>query len=331
MKQTGLSLTLALALACLLALAASALIGTMPLAPNAVASALFGTGDPQTQIIVWEIRLPRALAALCVGLALGLSGAALQGLLRNPLAEPGTLGISASAALGAAAAIAFGLTALTPLSVMAAAISGATIATGLLAVAASRGLSSTGLILVGAGLSSLSGALLALLMNFSPNPFTTAELVNWMLGSVANRSALDVGLTLPLLGIGASLIALSSNGLRALTLGEEGAIGVGAHVGQTRLLVIAGTGLATGASVALAGVVGFVGLVAPHLVRPLVGNDPARTLWPSAFLSALLLVLADLAIRLIPSEQELKLGVLAALIGAPVFVAIAARGDSHGR
>ncbi len=321
------ALTLGLTLACALALALSALAGPSAVSAAHAMAALFGGGSDAARVIVWEIRLPRALAAFVTGAALGLSGAALQGLLRNPLAEPGVLGVSASAALGAATAISFGLGALSPLAVPIAAIAGALLAVALLAATAARGASNTGLILVGVGISSLAGALMAMLMATAPNPFSLSELVNWMLGSVANRSLADLAFVAPFLGLGALLLSLAGQGLRALTLGEEAAAGLGARLSVVRLLVIAGGGLATGASVAIAGVVGFVGLITPHLVRPLVGRDPASAMWPSALLAGLILVSADLLIRLIPSNQELKLGVLAALIGAPVFIVIAARGE----
>jgi iron complex transport system permease protein len=328
MKSAGVALRLTVA--SLLALAGAALIGPTPLAPGDALAALVGAGSAEAQIIVLEIRLPRALTAFVVGAALGLSGAALQGLLRNPLAEPGVLGVSSLAALGAAGTIAFGLFGATPLAVATAAVAGAALAVSLLAIAASRGVSTTGLILVGVGVSSFGGALLALIMNLAPNPFTVAELINWMLGSAANRSLADLAVATPLMAIGGLLIAAAAKGLSALTLGEEAALSVGASVPRTRLLIIVGAGLATGAAVALAGIVGFVGLVAPHLVRGLVGHDPARSLWPASLLAGLLLVLADTAIRLAPGEAELKLGVVAALLGAPAFLALALRGERHG-
>lgn len=324
------AVALVLAVASLGALAAAALVGPTPLAPGEAIAALFGAGGADAQIIILEIRLPRALTAFAVGAALGLSGAALQGLLRNPLAEPGVLGVSSLAALGAAGVIAFGLFDAAPLAVTAAAVAGAALAVALLALAAARGVSTTGLILVGVGVSSFGGALLALIMNLAPNPFTVAELVNWMLGSAANRSLADLAVATPLMAVGAVLIVAAAPGLSALTLGEEAAAAVGAAVARTRLLVIVGAGLATGAAVALAGIVGFVGLVAPHLVRGLVGHDPARTLWPASLLAGLLLVLADTAIRLAPGEAELKLGVVAALLGAPAFLILALRGERHG-
>jgi iron complex transport system permease protein len=274
-------------------------------------------------IVVWEIRLPRAIAAYLVGATLGLSGAALQGLLRNPLAEPGVLGVSACAALGATLVLFYGAAVASPLIVSAAAIIGALLATTLLAMIAMRTSSIITLILVGIGLSSFAGALMALLLNLAPNPFTLSDLISWSLGSVANKSLDDLMIMLPLSALGAVLIGLSARSLTALTLGDAAALTVGVDVKKTRLLVVTGTGLATGAAVSIAGAIGFIGIVAPHLIRPLVNYDPARLLWPSAMLGGVMLVLADIGIRLIPTPAELRLGVVAALIGAPVFVWIA--------
>lgn len=323
MKDARLNLILLAALA--VAVLASGAIGTTPLPPGRLAAAILGGGQPGDAIVLWEIRLPRALAAMTVGLALGASGAALQGLLRNPLAEPGVLGVSAWAALFATVTLFFGFAAWSPFALPLAAILGALAATALIALVATRGQSVAGLILVGVGLSSLAGALMALAMNLAPNPFTLADLVNWTLGSVANRSLADIAVTLPFLLPGLALLWLARGGLAALTLGEEAAAGIGLDLARHRLLVVLGAGLATGASVAVAGAIGFVGIVAPHLVRPWTGYDPARSLVPSALAAALMLVLADIAIRLLPGDFELRLGVVAALAGAPLFVLIALR------
>jgi iron complex transport system permease protein len=306
-------------------LAVSCLVGPRALGPGDLLAALAGAGPEEARVILWEIRLPRALAALGVGLALGASGAALQGLLRNPLAEPGVLGVSSGSALAATAALYWGLTAASAWVLPLAAVAGALAVTALLAVLAPRVGSVVTLVLVGVGLSALTGALMSLLVNLAPNPFSLADMVNWMMGSVANRSLADLVFALPFWALAAVLLALAAPGLRVLGLGEEAARGAGADVGRIRLLVVLATGLASGAAVAVAGAVGFVGIVAPHLVRPLVGHDPARTLVPSALLAGVLLVLADLVVRLVPTGQELKLGVVAALVGAPVFIAIAAR------
>ena len=314
-----------LTLAVLMALAAACFLGSTPMPPDRVFAALLGFGDPSDTLVVWQIRLPRALAAFVVGAALGISGAALQGLLRNPLAEPGVMGISATASLGATFALYYGLTAISPWSVPIGAITGALAATFLVAVMAIRVQSIVTLILIGVGLSSFSGALMSLLLNFAPNPFSLSDMINWMLGSVANRSFPDMAMAAPFMIVGFAILIWSRRGLSALTLGEEAAAGVGVNLKNQRLAVVLGAGLATGASVSIAGAIGFVGIVAPHLVRPLTGHDPARSLIPAALLAGLILVLADIGVRLLPTDGELKLGVVAALVGAPVFAWIAAK------
>ena len=307
------------------AIVLSLLLGSVPLPIDRVLGALAFQASSGDQLVVWDIRLPRSLAAALVGAALGMSGAALQGLLRNPLAEPGILGVSATAALFASFVLYYGLTASAPFVLPIAAVSGALVATGIVAAAALRNQSVVTLILIGVGLSSFAGALMALLMNFAPNPFNLADMVNWMLGTLANRSMEDLWLSLPLAALGMGILLASRRGLAALGLGEETAAGLGVDLTRQRLAVIIGAGLSTGAAVALAGAIGFVGIVAPHLVRPLVRYDASRLLVPSALLGALLLVLADIGVRVIPSDFELKLGVVAALIGAPVFIWIAAK------
>jgi len=308
-----------------LAIGLSALLGSVPLPLDRVFAALVWQGSEGDQIVVWQIRLPRALSAAIVGAALGMSGAALQGLLRNPLAEPGILGVSATAALFATFVLYFGLAALGPFVLPSAAVFGALIATVLVSAAAIRHHSVVTLILIGVGLSSFAGALMALLMNLAPNPFNLADMINWMLGTVANRSLQDIAFSAPFVIAGMMAMLMTRSGLAALALGEEAAQGLGLNLKSLRLGVIAGAGLATGAAVALAGAIGFVGIIAPHLVRPLVQFDPARSLAPSALLGALILVIADIAVRIIPTDNELKLGVVASLIGAPIFVWIASR------
>ncbi|MEM9988275.1 MAG: iron ABC transporter permease [Pseudomonadota bacterium] len=316
-------LTPGLALACGLAIFVACFLGSTPLSVGRVVAALFGGGAAGDQLVVWSIRLPRAVAAFLVGAALGISGAALQGLLRNPLAEPGVLGVSATSSLAATFSLYYGLVALSPWILPLAAILGALAATTLLALAAIRTRSIVTIILIGVGLSSFAGALMSLLMNLAPNPFSLSDMINWMLGSVANRSSVEIGFALPFMLAGAGILLATGRGLSALTLGEEAASGVGLNLRKQRILTVLGAGLATGASVALGGAIGFVGIVAPHLVRPFVGHDPARSLIPSALLAGLILVIADIGVRLIPTDNELKLGVVAALIGAPVFVWVA--------
>ena len=313
------------AVATLLALGAACGLGSTPMSAERVLAALLGGGDAGDRLVVWEIRLPRALAAFLAGAALGASGAALQGLFRNPLAEPGVLGVSATASLAATFFLYYGLAALSAWALPVAAIAGALAATALIAVAAVFTRSIVTLILIGIGIASFTGAAMSLLMNLAPHPYALSDMINWMLGSVANRSVDDIALAAPFLLLGLIILYGSRRGLAALTLGEEAAAGVGLNLLRQRAATVLGAGLSTGASVALAGVIGFVGIVAPHIVRPLVAHDPARSLAPSALLAGLLLVLADIGVRLIPSEQELRLGVVAALVGAPVFVWIVVR------
>ena len=309
--------------ASLLAIIAACFLGSTSLPIDRLLGALFGGADAGDRLVVWQIRLPRALAAYIVGAALGISGAALQGLLRNPLAEPGVLGVSASASLMATFSLYYGIASITPWALPIAAIIGALSATAVITLAALRTQSVVTLILIGVGLSSFAGAAMSLLMNLAPNPFSLSDMINWMLGSVANRSFDEIMLAGPFILAGALILFTTRRGLSALTLGEEAASGIGLDLQRQRILTVVGAGLATGGAVALAGAIGFVGIVAPHIIRPLVGHDPARSLLPSALLSGLILVLADIFIRLVPTNSELKLGVVAALIGAPAFVWIA--------
>ncbi len=317
------ALTPGLIVASAVAILAACLIGPTPLSLGRAAAGMAGIGTPGDTIVIWSIRLPRALAAFAAGAALGASGAALQGLLRNPLAEPGVLGVSATASLAATVALYYGAAAWTPWATPIAAILGALAATALIVAAAVRTRSVVTLILVGVGLASFAGAAMSLILNFAPHPFTLADMINWTLGTVANRSFHDLGFAAPFLAAGLAVLAATRRGLAALALGEEAASGVGLDVRRQRVLTVLGAGLATGAAVSLAGAIGFIGLVAPHFVRPLVDHDPGRSLAPAALLAGLILVVADIAVRLSPTTQELKLGVAAALIGAPVFVWIA--------
>ncbi|MEL7449981.1 MAG: iron ABC transporter permease [Pseudomonadota bacterium] len=316
-------LTPGLLLASALAVLAACLLGSTPLEVSRVVAAFAGSADAGDRIVVWAIRLPRALTAFCVGAALGVSGAALQGLLRNPLAEPGVLGVSATASLTATFALYYGLVAINPWALPIGAITGALLATTLIALAAIRTQSVVTLILIGVGLASFAGAMMSLMMNLAPNPFSLSDMINWMLGSVANRSFDDLLFAAPFLAGGCAILFASRRGLSALTLGDEAASGIGLNLRRQRLLVVLGAGLATGGAVALAGAIGFVGIVAPHIVRPWVNHDPARSLLPSAILAGLILVIADIGVRLLPTDNELKLGVVAALVGAPAFVWIA--------
>jgi iron complex transport system permease protein len=280
--------------------------------------------------VLWQVRAPRVMTALMVGAALGLAGAVMQGLLRNPLADPGVLGVSAMAALGAALAIVAGAAAF-PGAVETAALVGAGLAGGLLILFSARVRSPEALILFGVALSSFAGAATALIFNLSPSPIATAEVMSWLLGSVQNRSWIDVAWVTPAIMLSGVLATMAAPGLRMLSLGEETARTSGLAMARLRLMALLSAALATGAAVAVAGVIGFVGLAAPHLVRTLVKGDPGRVLFPSALAGGLMLVVADLLARMTPTDQELKLGVFTALVGAPLFALIAWRAAREWR
>ncbi len=295
-------------------------IGPVRLSPLAVIDALFGGGSEVAQVIVREIRLPRAILGFAIGGILGLSGAALQGLLRNPLAAPSLFGAPQSAAFGAVLVIALGLADVRSWALPVVAIMAAFASVFALLAIAGRNAGLLILILAGLAISSLAGAATALVMNLSSNPFAVLEIAFWLLGSLEDRSFQHVTLALPFIVAGALVLWSQRNAFRALSIGEEAAQSLGVDVGRLRLLVIAGVALGVGGAVAVAGTIGFIGLVAPHLMRPLIGHDPARLLVPSALAGSALLLAADIAVRIIPSTSDIKVGVLTSIIGVPFFL-----------
>ena len=307
-----------LALALLVATALSLLAGKVWVPPAA-----FTTADPRWLIIA-ELRLPRTVLAALVGAGLGVSGAAMQGYLRNPLADPGLFGVSAGAALGAVLALFFGLAAqgwLLP----AFALAGAGAAMALLALLVGRSGSLIVFTLGGVILSSIAGSMTALAISLAPTPFASAQIVTWLMGALTDRSWDDVGLALPLIGLGVALLALTGRALDALTLGEAAARSMGVDPLRLQILIVVGIGLCVGASVATAGVIGFVGLMVPHLVRPFVGHRPSAVLLPAALGGALLLVVADSLVRVAPTVSELRLGIAMAMLGGPFFLVLLLR------
>lgn len=282
--------------------------------------------DPELlRLILVQIRLPRALLGVMVGATLGLSGAVLQGFLRNPLAEPGLLGASSSAALGAVIALYFGLSALFPAALPLAGIAGSALGLMLVILLARGSGSILTLILAGVAVNALAGALTALALNLAPSPYAAMEIVFWLLGSLADRSLEDVGIATPFMLAGWFLLLRLGRGLDALSLGEETARSLGFDIPRLRLEMVLGVGLSVGAAVAVAGSIGFVGLVVPHLLRPLVGHRPGLLLPASALGGAALTLAADLAVRWFSAGQELKLGVVTALVGAPFFLYLLVR------
>ncbi len=316
-------LVLLLALAWLAVFVMAVLLGETQLSAAQYVQAFTQPGSAPAEVL-WAIRAPRAATAAVIGAGLGLAGAAMQGLLRNPLADPGVLGVSASAGLGAAAAIAFGLAA-TPGAVEGGAMFGALVAGALVVALAARFREPETLILLGVSLSAFAGALTALVFNLSPSPVSTMEVLAWLMGSAANRDWDDVARAVAPMVVGAGLCLWAGRGLTMLTLGEETAAMSGLPMARLRTAAVAGAAVLSGAAVAAGGVIGFVGLAAPHLVRRMAGDDPKAVLVPAAVMGALLLTAADLAARMIPTEQELKLGVVTALFGAPLFALVAWR------
>jgi iron complex transport system permease protein len=310
---------LALAALILVLCLLSLMVGPAGLSPGEVLGALVGAEGPAA-VIVRDIRLPRMLLAALIGATLGVSGAALQGLLRNPLAAPEVFGAPQAAAATASAVIAFGFLPVTSFAVPAAGIAGALISVGGLVAIAGRRASLTVTLLAGLALASFAGAATALILNLAPNPFIALEVAFWLLGSLEDRSFQHVMLAFPFIIAGGVMLLSQRDAFRALSLGEETAQSLGVDVGRLRLFVISGVALGVGGAVAVTGTIGFIGLVAPHLMRPLIGHDPGRLLVPSALAGSALLLAADIAVRIIPSTSDIKVGVLTSIIGVPFFL-----------
>lgn len=278
--------------------------------------------DPRWLIIV-ELRLPRTILAAIVGAGLGLSGAAMQGYLRNPLADPGLFGVSAAAALGAVVSMFFGFTLFWLLPAFA--LAGAAAAMALLALLVGRSGSMIVFTLGGVIIASIAGSLTAMVISLAPTPYATSQIITWLMGALTDRSWADVWIALPLTAAGMALLALTGPSLDALTLGEPAARSMGVDPARLQRLIVVGVGLCVGAAVAAAGVIGFVGLMVPHLVRPFAGHRPSAVLLPSAIGGALLLVLADSLIRIAPTVSELRLGIAMSMLGGPFFLVLLLR------
>lgn len=274
--------------------------------------------------IMAELRLPRAILGLSIGAVLGLSGAVLQGYLRNPLADPTVVGVSSSAALGGVTAIFLGLT-VYPLGLFVCAMIGAGLAMLLLAAMAGRSGGSLGFILAGMVLSTLAGSLTAFLISIAPNPFAASEIIAWLMGALTDRGMDDVIHALPFMAVGGAILLVTGPALDALTLGEDSARSLGFNPARERWMIVAGVGLAVGASVAVSGVVGFVGLIVPHFIRSLIGERPSSILFPSALGGAILTLTADSLVRLTPGAGEVRLGIAMAVLGAPFFFLLLTR------
>ncbi|HEY0269716.1 MAG TPA: iron ABC transporter permease [Sphingomonas sp.] len=311
-------LTLWLLLGCALAAALSVIAGKVWLPWGAWTAA-----DPRSIIIV-ELRLPRTVLALTVGAALGLSGAVMQGYLRNPLADPGLFGVSSGAALGAVTSLYFGYAA-SFLLLPGFALAGAAVTMAFLALIAGRSGSLILFTLAGMIITSIAGSLTAFAISLAPTPFVSSEIVMWLNGALTDRSWQDVQLALPMVVAGALVATMLGRPLDALTLGEDAARSMGVDLRRLQIGVIVSTSLCVAASVASAGVIGFVGLLVPHMVRPFAGHRPSAILLPSALGGALLLTVADALVRLLPTVSELRLGIAMSLLGGPFFFALLLR------
>ena len=309
-------------LTALLALLFSAalVLGPADIGPVESLRALVVDNGGALTLVMREIRLPRAILAVLIGASLGMAGAAMQGYLRNPLADPGLIGVSGSAAFGAVLSIQTGVAATVAFALPLSALTGALVGVFLvLALAGPRGSSLT-LILAGIAISAMAAALTSLTLNLSPNPFAASEIVFWMMGSLADRSMTHVWIAWPLIALGGVLLASLARGLDALTLGEDAAEAMGISLKRLRLTLVFGTAAVVGASTAVAGAIGFIGLVVPHILRPFVGAKPGQLLWASALGGAIMLLVADIGVRVVLPSRDLKLGVLTALVGAPLFL-----------
>jgi iron complex transport system permease protein len=277
--------------------------------------------DPRW-LIITELRVPRTVLAIAVGAALGISGAALQGYTRNPLADPGVLGVSSMAALGAVMTIYMGLAAASPWMLTLCAMVGAVLGVALLVLIAGPAGEATSFLLAGVILSAIASAGVALALSLSPNPWAASEIMTWLMGSLADRAPLDLATAVPFIVLGGGVLLTTGPALDALTLGEIGARALGISLGRTQATIALGAGLACGASVAVTGVIGFVGLITPHLVRRLAGPRPSALMLPSAIGGAGLLLAADIVVRLLPGGGRVQVGVAMAALGAPFFLAL---------
>jgi iron complex transport system permease protein len=309
-----------LAICCVAAALLSIIIGTAPLSMARILAALGGDGDHITRIILFDLRMPRALLGLSVGAMLGTAGAALQGYLRNPLAEPSVVGVSNAAALGAVIALYFGFAEIHAAILPAMAVVGAVMALAALFALAGKSESPLTLILAGIAIATLAGAGISLTLNLSPNPFAAMEIATWLLGSLEDRSFNHVMIALPCIAAGLALLLWNGRSIDALTLGEDGARALGVDLGRMRIRLMLGVAVGVGGAVAVSGSIGFVGLIVPHIIRPLTDRSPSAVLLPSALGGAALLTLADVLVRIIPTSNELKLGVVTAFLGVPVFL-----------
>jgi iron complex transport system permease protein len=300
---------------------ASLLLGQTEFSAQEVWNGFWGRGDNLTITIIQDVRWPRIALAIFIGAGLGGSGAALQGYTRNDLAAPGLLGFSACAALGAVAALYFGYRQFVTPAAIFGALTGALIISAFAFSEKRPGEGAAQLILAGIGIGALATAITGLLMNLAPNPWALSEIVYWMMGSLdkAHNGQLLICGLFTLAGL--LILVFSARHLRVLSLGEETAQTLGVNLRKTQIFIILGTALCVGSGVAVAGAIGFIGLFVPHIMRFLIGPDPARLIPLSALAGGLFLLATDTSIRIFSGPgTPLYLGVVTALIGVPFFL-----------
>lgn len=308
-----------LALLLAVTLVASLAWGEVRLSPSEVIAALTGQGEGLARTVVLDFRLPRALAGLAVGAGLAASGVLMQSFFRNPLASPGLLGVSSGGALGAVSALALGWASTSIFALPLASIAGAFLATFAVMALAKREASAEHLLLAGVALNALFGAGTSFILNLTAGRFeVSGQIVFWMLGGLENRSWAHVGMVLP----GTLLCCLAlfplARAMNLLSLGEQGAQSLGVNVRRLRWKIVILSTILTALATAVGGVIGFVGLVVPHVLRLAFGPDHRRLLPLSMLGGAAFVLLCDVITRFLPGE--LRLGVVTALLGGPFFL-----------
>lgn len=321
-KPLFIGLILLLIISCVLSLK----IGAIPVSFSELGQAIFSTKASQANSVIWQIRMPRTLLGCFVGAILAICGVAMQGLFRNPLADPGLIGVSSGAALGAGLAIVLGgglmaSTAFEPYALATFAFAGGLLVTWLVYKLGQRNGTTdvSTMLLAGIAITALSGAAIGLLMNIADDTMLR-RLTFWNMGTL-NAAMYNNIWPLLIATIAICLfLPCRANALNALLLGESEARHLGVNVERLKLELVICTALGVGAAVAAAGMIGFVGLVVPHLMRLLVGPNHKLLLPASAIAGASLLVLADIVARVIFSPAELQIGIVTAFLGAPFFL-----------
>ena len=333
-RQLGVNARLAIGGAALLALALIAALVSLSLGPvdisvgdvtwivlSAIGFETPGFGRTE-QLVIEQIRLPRIIVGASVGMALGVAGATMQGLFRNPMADPGIIGVSAGGAVGAVVAIAAGLTGLfflaLPLFAFAGAISAAFLVYGI-AVAGGR-FSMATLLLAGVAVNAFLGAVVSAIIILLPNNEALREILFWLAGGLDARAWEHVRIATPLIVGSTVVLLLLARDLNLLMLGDDEARSMGVHVGVTRVVLLAVAALATGAAVAVSGTIAFVGLVTPHVLRLALGPDNRVLIPMSALGGAVFVMAADTIARMVIQPAELRVGILTAFVGAPFFI-----------